>query len=284
MTGNAPVHPRLTPKKRHSSDLDLIQIFIAKNGVAKPTTAQEQRYARKEERNRGLLSANNPSAYLFRPGSSAYNHRSSVMSAGLTLDHKPFPLEMLTGEYAEEPPKKPAPPPAPPPEPVRGYCAHCHKQLPRRSRTDAKYCTDACRKAAARKAAKFAEANKAFKTDLTIAGHNFASEYSYFASSMNHKMGQDGIAATFWCTPGGVLITEYLPGAATLAMSMNFLRQFGRWDRRFDVEPDRTLTEHTSRDPKVIEMLEAAVSENTKAACEPELLGISIIKKDEQRR
>ena len=53
-TGNAaPVHPRLTTKQ--TPDSDLIQLFIAKNGVTKPTTAQERRAARKEERARGLL-------------------------------------------------------------------------------------------------------------------------------------------------------------------------------------------------------------------------------------
>ena len=50
MTGKAaPMHPRLTPKK--TPDIDLIQIFIAKNGVTKPTTAQERRY-----RNAGIAS------------------------------------------------------------------------------------------------------------------------------------------------------------------------------------------------------------------------------------
>ena len=44
-TKAAPAHPRLTLKK--TPDIDLIQAFIAKNGVTKPTTAQEQRYARK---------------------------------------------------------------------------------------------------------------------------------------------------------------------------------------------------------------------------------------------
>jgi len=46
MTGNAPVHPRLTPKQ--TPDADLIQGFIVRNGVTKPTTAQQQRAARKE--------------------------------------------------------------------------------------------------------------------------------------------------------------------------------------------------------------------------------------------
>jgi hypothetical protein len=142
MARSRPMHPRLTPKKTPSSDKDLIQRFIAKNGVTKPTAAQDRRYARKEERNRGVLTANDPSAYRFRPGTEAFKHRSILMSEGFTLDHKPLPLEKLTGKYAEELAEKPAPPPPAPPEPVAGYCAHCHKALPRRSRTDALYCSD----------------------------------------------------------------------------------------------------------------------------------------------
>jgi hypothetical protein len=212
MTGNAPVHPRLTPKK--TPDIDLIQSFIARNGVTKPTTAQERRYARKEERDRGL-SASDPSSYRFRTSNEAFSHRSTLMSEGFTLDHKPLPLEKLTGKYAEAPAEKPNPAPAPP-EPVKGYCAHCHKQLPRRSRADALYCSDAHRKAAARRAAKFAEANKAFKVDLTIAENThhaeiLAGEYSWFARYMNRDAGLHGIEATFWETPHGVLITEDSP-------------------------------------------------------------------------
>src|SRR3979411_370987 len=82
MTGKArPVlHDRLTPKEMPASTADLIQGFIAKNGVTKPTTAQERRYARKEERDRGLLTASDPSAYRFRPGTEASSHRSALMS------------------------------------------------------------------------------------------------------------------------------------------------------------------------------------------------------------
>ena len=215
MTGKAaPMHPRLTLRK--TPDADKIQIFIAKNGVTKPTTAQERRYARKEERARGLLTASDPSAYRKRPGTDAYSHRSTLMSEGFTLDHKPLPLEKLTGKYAEEPAEKPAPPMPAPPEPVMGYCAHCHKQLPRRLRAGALYCSDAHRKAAARRAAKIDEANKAFKADLSIAenAHHIAylsAEYSSFASSMNWKAKQLGIEAAFWGTPRGVLITEDSP-------------------------------------------------------------------------
>jgi len=287
MTGNAPVHPRLTPKK--TPDIDLIQSFIAKNGVTKPTTAQELRYARKEQRDRGLLSASDPSSYRFRPSNEAFSHRSTLMSEGFTLDHKPVPLEKLRGEYAEEP-EKPAPKPAPaPPEPVKGYCAHCHKQLPRRSRADALYCCDAHRKAAARRAAKFAEANKAFKTDLTIAENThhaeiLAGEYSWFARYMNRDAGLHGIEATFWETPHGVLITEDSPGSAALAMSVKSFSDFGRFDWRFDVKPDRSLTEHSSRDPKVVEAIDAAVSENMKGACEPDLLGVSVMKREEHKQ
>jgi hypothetical protein len=75
MTGNAvPLHPRLTP--RQTPDADLIQTFLAKNGVTKPTTAQERRAARKEARERGLLTASDPVAYRFRPGTDSYTHRS----------------------------------------------------------------------------------------------------------------------------------------------------------------------------------------------------------------
>ena len=185
MTGKAaPVHPRLTPKE--TPEADLIQIFIAKNGVTKPTTTQEQRYARKEERARGLLTANNPSAYRFRPGSEAFAHRSTLMSEGFTLDHKPLPLEKLTGKYAEEPHRSPhrlcqhrlSPSWAT----VRIAMSSCHAD----ARTDALYCSDAHRKAAARRAAKIAEANKAFKADLSIAENarhiaNLSGEYSCFA-------------------------------------------------------------------------------------------------------
>jgi hypothetical protein len=291
MTGfrASPVHPRLTSKKRPSSDIDLIQDFIAKNGVTKPTTAQERRYARKEERDRGLLTVTDPSAYRFRPSNEAFSVRSALMSEGFTLDHKWLPLEKLTGEYAEKPAEEPAPPPPSPPEPIAGYCAHCHKPLPRRSRTDALYCSDAHRKAAARRAAKIADANKAFKTDLAIAENNhraavLSGEYSYFASSMNWEAKRRGIDATFWGTPHGVLITEYSPGSATLAVSTKSFLDFGRYDWRFDVVPDRSLTEHSSRDPKVVEIIEAAVSEKIKGACEPEMLGASILKREEQKQ
>jgi hypothetical protein len=279
MTGKAAVHPRLTPRK--TPDADLIQIFIAKNGVTKPTTAQERRYARKEERNRGLLTASNPSAYRFRPGNEAFSRRSALMSEGFTLDHKPLPLEKLTGKYAEEPAEKLAPAPPAPPEPIMGYCAHCHKQLPRRSRADALYCSDAHRKAAARRAAKITEANKAFKAGLSIAEntHRAAAlswEFSWFASFMNREAERHGIDAAFLEIPHGVLITEDSPGSAMLAMSM---RSFSE-----HVVPDRSLTEHSSRDPKVIEMIDAAVSENIKRACEPEMLGGSIIKREEHKQ
>jgi hypothetical protein len=164
-----------------------------------------------------------------------------------------------------------------------GYCHHCHKQLPRKHRADAKYCADACRKAAARKAEKIAKANMAFKTDLTIAKHNYqAGEYSSFASSMNWML--NGIDAVFWGTPNGVLITEDSPGAATLATSVEHFHKFGRYDMRANDVPNRTLTEHTSRDPKVIEAIEAAVAENTKRACEPEELGWSFITKEAHKR
>jgi len=200
-----------------------------------------------------------------------------------------LPLEKLRGEYAEEP-EKPAPKPAPaPPEPVKGYCAHCHKQLPRRSRADALYCSDAHRKAAARRAAKIAEANKAFKTDLTIAENThhaeiLAGEYSSFAWCMNRQAGLHGIEATFWETPHGVLITEDSPGSAALAMSVKSFANFGRSDWRFDVVPDRSLTEHSSRDPRVVEVIDAAVSKNIKAACEPDLLGVSVMKREEHKQ
>jgi hypothetical protein len=287
MTGKAAVHPRLTPRK--TPDADLIQIFIAKNGVTKPTTAQERRYARKEERNRGLLTASNPSAYRFRPGNEAFSRRSALMSEGFTLDHKSLPLEKLTGKYAEEPAEKLAPAPPAPPEPIMGYCAHCHKQLPRRSRADALYCSDAHRKAAARRAAKITEANKAFKAGLSIAEntHRAAAlswEFSWFASFMNREAERHGIDAAFLEIPHGVLITEDSPGSAMLAMSMRSFSDLGRYDRRFDVVPDRSLTEHSSRDPKVIEMIDAAVSENIKRACEPEMLGGSIIKREEHKQ
>jgi hypothetical protein len=36
----APVHPRLTPRQTPSSDIDLIQSFIARNGATKPTSKQ----------------------------------------------------------------------------------------------------------------------------------------------------------------------------------------------------------------------------------------------------
>jgi hypothetical protein len=291
MTGKAaPMHPRLTPKQTPSSDIDLILSFIAENGVARPTTAQEQRYARREQRDRGLLTATDPSAHRFRPGSAAFTHRSALMAEGFTLDHKSLPLEKLTGEYADKPAEKTAPAPAPePPAPVMGYCAHCQKQLPRRSRTDALYCSDAHRKAADRKAAKIAEANKAFKTDLSIAEnvHRAAilsEEYSCFASSMNWEAKRHSIEAAFMATPHGVLITEESPGAVMLATSMASFSGYGRFDRRFDVAPDRSLTEHGSRDPKVIEIIDAAVSENLKGACEPDLLGASILKRDEHRQ
>jgi hypothetical protein len=150
MTGNAPVHPRLRPRKMPSSDIDLIQGFIAKNGVTKPTSAQEQRAARKEQRDRGLLTVSDPSAYRFRPGTGAYSRRSAMMSEGFTLDHKPLLLEKLTGEYAEEPAPKYAPPVPAAPPPIMGQCAHCQKPLPRRARTDALYCSDAHKMAAHR--------------------------------------------------------------------------------------------------------------------------------------
>ena len=69
-----------------------------------------------------------------------------------------------------------------------------------------------------------------------------------------------------------------------LAMSMKYFSDFGRYDWRFEVVPDRSLTEHSSRDPKVIEMIDAAVSENIKGACEPEMLGVSIIKREEHKQ
>src|SRR3954471_17809082 len=101
MTGKAaPMHPRLTPKK--TPDIDLILTFIAQNGITKPTMAQAQRYARKEDRLRGSLTATDPSAHRFRPGSAAFTHRSALTSEGFTLDHKSLPLEELTGEYAEK--------------------------------------------------------------------------------------------------------------------------------------------------------------------------------------
>ena len=245
---NPPVHPRLTPRK--TPDADKIQIFIAKNGVTKPTAAQERRYARKEERDRGLLTASDPSAYRFRPGTEAFTHRSSLMSEGFTLDHKWLPLEKLTGEYAEKPAEKPAPLPPPPPETIAGYCAHCHKSL-RRLRVGALYCNDACRKAADRKAAKIAEANKAFKADLSIAQNNrraavLSEEYSYFAGFMNRAAKLHGIDAAFLAMPRGVLITEDSPGSAMLAASMKSFSELGRYDWRFEVVPDRTLTEHSS--------------------------------------
>ena len=65
---------------------------------------------------------------------------------------------------------------------------------------------------------------------------------------------------------------------------MKSFSDFGRYDRRFDVVPDRTLTEHSSRDPRVIEMIDAAVVENAKGACEPEMLGASILKREEHKR
>jgi hypothetical protein len=287
MTGKAaPVHLRLTPKK--TPDIDLILTFIAKNGVTKPTTAQERRYARKEQRVRGLLKASEPSAYRFRPGSAAYNHRSALMSEGFTLDVRFLPLEKLTGEYAEKPekPEKPAPAPR---EPIKGYCAHCHKPLPRRSRTDAQYCSDAHRKAAARRAAKIAEANKAFKAGLSIAVNShkaaeLSGEYSYFAAFMNRETQQRGIGASFLATPCGVLITDDASGAVMLALSLRASVEMGRWDWDNPAVPDRSLTEHNSRDPRVIEMIDAAVIELTKIACEPEMLGGSIIKREEQKR
>ena len=51
------MHPQLTPKE--TPDIDLIQTFIAKNGVTKPTTAQERRYALEGKRARGLLGVTN---------------------------------------------------------------------------------------------------------------------------------------------------------------------------------------------------------------------------------
>ena len=69
-----------------------------------------------------------------------------------------------------------------------------------------------------------------------------------------------------------------------LAMSMKYFSDIGRYDWWFEVVPDRTLTEHSSRDPKVIEMIDAAVSENIKGACEPEMLGASILKREEHKQ
>jgi hypothetical protein len=286
MTGRAvPVHPTLTP--RQTPDADKIQTFIAKNGVTKPTPKQEKRAARKEERARGLLTATDPSAYRKRPGTEAYSHRSNMMSEGFTLDHKPLPLEKLTGEYAEQPAPKPAPAPPPPPEPIAGQCAQCQKRLPRRARADAKFCSDGCKMAAHRRRKAGEEAHRLFRTDLTIAESNYhaiamAWEYSSFARDMNWMM--NGIDAVFWATPRGVLITEDSPGAATLAMSTRHFTDFGRYDRRFDIVPDRTLTEHTSCDPKVIGMIDAAVSENMKGACEPEMLGVSILVREKHKQ
>jgi hypothetical protein len=284
------VNARFTPKETPSSDVDLIQTFIAKNGVTGPTAAQQRRYARKEQSARNLLSASDPSAYRFRPGSAAFSHRSALMSQGFTLDHKPLPLEQLTGEYAEKPaPTAPALKPAPP-EPIMGYCAHCHKQLPRRVRSDRLYCPgDACRKAAARRAAKIAEANKVFKADLSIAENNrraaeLFAEYDYFAAAMNREAKRHGIEAAFLATPRGVLITEDSPGSATLAISLKLSSDLGRWDWQRDTDPRRILTEHCSRDPKVIEMIADAVIENTRGACEPEMLGGSILEREEHRQ
>jgi hypothetical protein len=101
---------------------------------------------------------------------------------------------------------------------------------------------------------------------------------------MNREAKQSGIDATFWGTPRGVLITEDSPGSAKLAMSMKSFIDFGRYDWRFVVDPDRSLTEHSSRDPKVIEIIGAAASENTRRAHEPEMLGASILKRQEQER
>jgi hypothetical protein len=286
MTGKAaPVHPRLTPKK--TPDIDLIQTFIARNGVTKPTTAQERRAARKEQRDRGLLTASDPSAYRFRPSSETFIHRSAMLSEGFTLDHRPFPLEKLTG-YAEEPPK-PAPPAPPAPEPIKGYCAHCHKQLPRRVRADALYCSEAHKMAAHRKRKLNEEADKAFKVDLKIAENarraaGLSDEYSWFADFIRREAERHDIKASFLETPHGVLITEDGSGAALLATSLESVLDHGRYDWRFDVDPDRSLTEHSSRDPKVIEMIDAAMIENTKGACEPEMLGWSIIKREEHIR
>ncbi len=157
------------------------------------------------------------------------------MSEGFTLDHTPLPLEKLTGEYAEKSAKESAPKLAPaPPAPVMGYCAHCQKQLPRRSRADAQYCSDAHRKAAARKAAKIAEANKAFKTDLSIAANShraaeLAGEYSWFATSMNREAKRSGIDVAFLPMLHGVLITEDSPGSVMLATSTSSFSDFGRF-------------------------------------------------------
>ena len=180
------------------------------------------------------------------------------MSQGFTLDHRWLPLEKLTGEYAEQPAPKPVAPPAPAPLPVpTGYCAHCHEKLPRRTRAGALYCSDAHRKAASRRSAAIAEANMAFKADLSIAENNrraaaLSGEYSYFASLMSCAAKRDSLAATFWETPNGVLVTEDIPGAAMLAMSTRFFSDFGRYDWRFEdsfrIDPWRSTVPRSQGD------------------------------------
>jgi hypothetical protein len=216
MTGKAaPVHPRLIPKE--TPEADLIQIFIAKNGVTKPTPKQEKRYARNEQRDRGLLTASNPSAYRFRPTTDTYRHRSTLLSEGFTLDHKPLPLEKLTGKYAEEPEKPLVVMPPMPPVPVvliPGVCHECKKRLPRRTRAGAKFCSSACKQADHRRRRAREEADKVFKAGRQIAENNHAYDYRILAivaaSNAQH--------VSFMAAPDGLLVIEEVPGAATLAV------------------------------------------------------------------
>jgi endogenous inhibitor of DNA gyrase (YacG/DUF329 family) len=173
------------------------------------------------------LTASDPSAYRFRPSNEAFFHRSALMSQGFTLDHKPLPLEKLTGEYAEEPAPKPAPAalevPAPP-VPM-GQCAHCQKQLPRRARADAKFCSSACKQADFRARKLKDEAHKAFKTDTQIAQNNHdidleQEHYQNLAMELNSKASLCGIKGVkFFGTLLGVLAVEEIPGTAPLAIS-----------------------------------------------------------------
>jgi hypothetical protein len=101
---------------------------------------------------------------------------------------------------------------------------------------------------------------------------------------MNREARANGIEATFFGTPRGALIIEDIPGAAMLTVSTRSAWEVDRhcWSHR-ERQP-RSLTEHSSRDPMVVEMADAAVIENTKGACEPDMLGGSIIQREEQKR
>jgi predicted nucleic acid-binding Zn ribbon protein len=252
MTGKAaPVHPRLAPKE--TPDAPLLADWLSKNPVTRPTPKHARRHAKKEETARSRASSVSWETYFSGPRRISPNEALGYADR-LTSGRLINPLSL----YDPNAPSLDAPVLQPPPawlEPIQipGLCLGCGKRLPRRTRSDTKFCSEACKKALQRKRKAREEAERVFKkTALEIAQNtgagNLVEDYYQTACVMS----ADDV--TFLGTPYGMVAIEDVPGAAKAALSPR--DRFS--GRSLFCRPILPATEHSSTGRDITVAIEAA--------------------------